>query len=392
MADSWYIDKDNIISDIRNNYELLLDTISEHKGLTTKFINLYRDLPKKFDDLEHANNYLNLINKRYEHYNIESYRNTEHLYNIKTTINELFDNYENHQEVDEPLNTVTVYNNETESYCEYRGCCEMCLSGDLSKEQNYNYCKNKCIRCKEFRDQFLKKEKKEAREFFMQYIPKTKIKPNQPIELLVPVNINTISFTDNIVNNTIINNQVNNFIQVNLDSTIQDTNIKSIESDVFVLTDDHIEEKYVFTKDRFFNITIQAQSNNEEAINNLKYIFINLICGAVGKKLFPSENSYSTAVTYIVKSALYTITNPGLPILSGIIRYEHIVNKTFISVKKLENLNTTNKKTPTIIKASQIKLWQDKKHHHSKEHIDFIINNITKTNYYGSDIKDFYKL
>lgn len=383
MLDSIDImDNNTIIENIKNNYDLLMNSVSETNNLTYKFMNLCRDLPKQFDDITQANQVLNIINKRCKHYKIESYHHTENIANIKNIINDLFDDYENNENSNNELINIPI-NSSDESYCEYRGCCEPCLSEGSSKTQNYEYCKNKCVRCKEFRDQFLKREKKEARDFFMQYIPKTKTKANQPIELLTPIqinNINTINNIDTIINNTVINN----FIQVNI-SILEDLhtfipNISSIE-----------DKKYLFTKDRFFNITIQAQSSTEEAINNLKHIFINLICGAAGKKFFPSELIYSTAVTYTVKSALYTIINHNnLPVLLGILRYEHILNKTTImSVKKLEALNTTNKKTPTIIKASKVALWEDKKHHHSLEHINLIITNIIKTPYYGSDIKSF---
>ena len=275
-----------------------------------------------------------------------------------------------------------------EAHCEYKDCCETCeheyhhnnLSNycqiceicislrrlEIKESFSKYHCENECVTCKEYDVQELKRKKKAAKTFDINHMQNIIIKPNEEVDI-TPIAVKSNSLTLNIINNINDNNEVR----------------YEIPKIIF-------DKVFVYTKDLYFNVFIFAETNSPEAISNLKYIFTYLMCGASGKNIFPNEPLHSKALTFMVKAGIYTIVyNDNLPVLSGLLRYQHIVNQTTMTVKKLELYNKS-KVIRTIIKATQMPFWQDRKHHFGIENIKNIIENITKSEYFGSNLENFY--
>lgn len=228
--------------------------------------------------------------------------------------------------------------------CEFKGYCEKCTKHD-SCNNIYNYCTFSCDVCSIFRKA---KTKNLVLEWTQYYHDNIEIKPKQIQEEKIRKNTKVV----NIQNNITINN---------------------------------ITQNYICTKDSFYHVTIS--SNEDDAIEHLRYMFTYLMCGASGKELFPNENKHSKAVTFPVSAAKYNIVtnntkNPKYT-LYGILRYEYQYTHS-MTIKKLEKLGNQNYLvcvyTPNIgTHKTQI----------LKNDIDYYLNTV-KCSDNGSNIEQFY--
>ncbi len=233
--------------------------------------------------------------------------------------------------------------------CNYKNYCEYCNNSNNDKYTSYNCLE--CEICDALRSCQKKEKIKKATDLFKNdncpCINKTK-----PIEVIVQ---NKVTLKNEKVN---INNT---YIQINIHQNI-------------------FNQNYIKSKDRFFEVFIRDKDNNLE---NLKHVFIYLMCRSKAIQLFPNEK-YNLVTTHPLSAGLYTIEDN---VLHGILRYKH-THSSRMTLKKLENI-THNDKINII--AHQLNYYNNIKDNHSAEQLTSIINTITLTNSYGSVIEDFYK-
>jgi hypothetical protein len=189
-------------------------------------------------------------------------------------------------------------------------------------------------------------------------------------------------------------NQINNSGTTNTTNTTNTINNTIININYQNNNNIIINNNFVLTKDRFYFVSFYTfgDTRNEE-ITRLKYIFTNLMCGQDGKRLFPDELTHSSATTFTVDAALYSIdTESTRPMLNGLLRFKYIKNKSHITPKRLMETNRLTNETVIInTQVTPINIWENKKHHFSKEHITNALENIKKYDYYGSDDDEFLK-
>ncbi len=313
--------------------------------------------------------YININLDEYDHENIpdnifiQDQRNNIKEFNNQITFinNNIETNLKNIINIVQSSNSLNSSESDiikSKSYCRYQGHCNDCTNSNTKDQVTYCI---ECYTCKIFRDREEKRKKEEAIKIYDTYINPKTINPN-------------VQSTNKIINQTI-NNTINN------------TYISSNKVEI------NIHENYFVSTDLIFSVIIEVNRNNvNDIIKELKYIFTFLMCGSNGKSIFPDEPKHSTAATFPVSAALYTIKNEDTkPILYGLLKYKK-GTASIMTIKKLENINKSNviSKRP-IVKASLLTYWENKKNHYCTKSLKDTINNITDTSYYGSDINDFCK-
>lgn len=216
-------------------------------------------------------------------------------------------------------------------HCQFKDHCDQCSNHHIDDINDYDFCAATCTTCKLFR----KLKEKESETILTKYYNEN-ISTNQQILPKKPANI--------------INNNLPNYIQ---------------------------------TRDPFYYVTITSEQENAE--EQLRYMFTYLMCGLSGKSLFPNEKKHSKAVTFPVVAAKYNIiTDNKNTILHGLLRYKYN-NVNSMTIHKLEKMGNSN----YVVKAYAPNICNDNKAHISKTDIDSFINNVTGSEN-GSDINNFY--
>lgn len=152
-------------------------------------------------------------------------------------------------------------------------------------------------------------------------------------------------------------------------------------------------KQFLFTYDRYFSVKLFTHGTNiDEQIHRLKFIFTNLMCGISGKFIFPNEPKHSESKTYPVVAAIYFIEiENALPILHGLIRYQDPKPKSHVTIKQLQKYNqAASPSHDNINEINMINLWEGKKRHISLTALDVVVKFISKQEFHGSDINDFY--
>ena len=175
--------------------------------------------------------------------------------------------------------------------CKYKDYCEECRIGSL--RQNDNYCTTSCSVCKTYRKEADLTKIQSAKITYHQLIDKKDFYEKNikhSINNKLTSTVNQINLSKTNINNTFIH--VNN---INMNPNIIE--VKEIED---------ITNKYIYTRDNYFNITISIEGKDEkEMLEKIKAVFILYMCGRKGIELFPNEPKYSSASTFPVVAAIY---------------------------------------------------------------------------------------
>jgi hypothetical protein len=275
--------------------------------------------------------------------------------NLTNDINMIMKRVNSNESIKNLLSSLSNNSDEDMIACQYKDICIVCKDTSIHNTSHgkYDHCFH-CDYCNSLRDYREKYEKKRLNDMlkikldekYNKTVSKSKNKPeSNKIKLKNdPININ------------------NTYIQININQNF-------------------LKSTFVDTKDRFFEVFIKNKNNN---IDELKYIFINLMCRVNAINIFPYEENYNNSLTYPLEAGLYTINDNNE--LHGILRYKHTTSSR-MTLNKLQNI--CNKKD-NIIKVNQLKLVDDIKSHYCIDQLSSIINTITTTNSYGSNIENFY--
>lgn len=274
--------------------------------------------------------------------------------NLTNDVNMVIKRVNSNESIKNLLSSLSNSSGEDMIACQYKDICIICKDTSIHNTPHgkYDHCFH-CDYCNSLRDYREKYEKKRLNDMLKikldEKYNKTVNKTNKPKSNRInlkkdPININ------------------NTYIQININQNF-------------------LKSTFVDTKDRFFEVFIINKNNN---IDELKYVFIHLMCRVNAANIFPNIENYNNSITYPLEAGLYTINDNNE--LHGILRYKH-TNSSRMTLNKLQNIS--NKKD-NIIKVNQLKLVDDIKSHYSIDQLSSIINTITTTNSYGSNIENFY--
>lgn len=286
------------------------------------------------------------------------------IYSDKSSINDIIKINQN----DEIVTVTTDSKIMMFNACKYNSC-EHCHSENIkSMEQQFIYC-NDCVYCKHIKKLQDDEIKSKAEEFFCQNM--STFKNNHVKKSLLYIN------KDNIINKAIVTE--NNIITIT-------NNIAKAD---IIINGNVTVNNFIITQDKYYEVFI-SQPDGLKNIEQIKHVFIYLMCGANGKLIFPGENC-SNSITFNIDSALYSIKyKDDTPYLHGLIRYKPCDKSTTISANKLKNINrATNPLKKTNIIVNTVDFLNGEKYKYNKDDIKNIVNNVITEKYYGSTLDDF---
>lgn len=347
-----------IINKNDNKSEWVKSSLNDIKNVVSELTDIYvhdRQYPvtlKISKDLE-------LIQEIYK-YNLYSDKSSINDI-IKISDNDINKNIKNDDNI--PIDSTSIIFNA----CKYNSC-EHCHSKNIkSMEQQFILCNN-CVYCKHIKKLKDDEIKSKAEEFFCQNISTLK---NQIIK-------KSWSTDKDIKNESVIMNNV-----INITNNIEKTEI-IINGNIRI-------NNFIITQDKYFEVYI-SQPDGLKDIEQIKHVFIYLMCGANGKIIFPEENC-SNSKTFTIDSAIYSIKyKEDYPYLHGFIRYKPCDKSTTITANKLKNINrATNPVKKTNIIVNTLEFLNGEKYKYNKDDIKNIVNNVMTNKYYGSTVDDFIK-
>jgi hypothetical protein len=323
--------------------------------------NDYFDSVKNLQDMFNIKKPEELINLYNEQLSdIKNYfKNDKSITQEREMLNEDINNAISHYNTNNFINDMLIIlknkNEDIMIKCEYKNLCVSCKNTSIynTPHDKSSHCYN-CSFCDDLRICKEKHEKKRVKKILIKQLDEEYNKKN-PSKLVNSNKKNKIRLKNEKIN---INN---NYIQININQTI-------------------FNQPVVISKDRFFEVFINDIDNN---IDNIKRVFIYYMCRSKAIQLFPGEK-HNKVNTFPLSAGLYTIKDN---VLHGILRYKHTPSSR-INVNKLQNIIKNDKIN---IVANELKYVNNIKDNHCIEEITNVINSITLTNSYGSNLEDFYK-
>ncbi len=142
----------------------------------------------------------------------------------------------------------------------------------------------------------------------------------------------------------------------------------------------NINNNYIKTKDRYYEVIIRSDGKHDDIIKKIKRAFIYSMCRSKAVELFPGEK-HNLSTTFPLTAGIYTIKyDNDIPYLKGLLRYQY-TQKTIINENKLKTITSyvdiTVKPIHDICKID-------------KQNLENAIQDITSDQYYGSPIEQFY--
>jgi len=364
---------ENVFTYIRNKPNLTASELLLYFNVITKHLirienNKHNNILNYFDSLQNIEDIFNknsLEDLKLLHEEHEIIKNDYHKCNntikldrenLMTDINLAF----KHLHLNDTVkNTMSIIENQQTTdvdmvCCEYKEFCRLCKDTyvDDHLDNKYDYCYS-CYICNCLRSDKEKYEKKRLTKMLNKKLDeKYNVIDNKTI--ITKPNKHKLKLKNELVNNT--------YIQININQN-------------------YLTQPYVETKDKYFEVYV---TSNKKDIEQLKHVFIYLMCRSKAIKLFP-DDQHNSSTTYPLSAGLYTINKEI--VLHGLLRYKN-VNSSRITMIKLQNITT---KTGINIQVNELKLVNDVKYHYCINKLSSVINKITSSDSYGSAIDDFFK-